>query len=401
MMKKQLIISGAIVFSLVIATAAIVLYGKGYRLWFDQGKPDLSGTGLLVATSNPDGAQVFINDHLTTATDSTINLAPGEYTVKIYKEGYFPWQKNITIQNEVVAKADALLFATAPKLESLTTIGVENPKMSPSMTNIAYTVASQSAKKNGIYVLDLTTHPLLTLQSASNQIIDDTYDTFSNSSFAWSPDGSSLIATVSASPNYQPSYLLSTTSFNDSPKDITTTLDSTLLTWEKDKEEKEKSQLGTLNAKLQDIVLQNFLIIAWSPDETKILYTASSSATIPAIINPPLIGADQKAEQRKLEIGSTYVYDIKEDKNYKILDASSQTKAALMLQWYPDSKHLVYTHEKKIDIMEYDGGNKTTVYAGPFVDGFVFPYPNDSKIVILTNLDNPFITPNLYTVGLK
>ena len=71
------------------------------------------------------------------------------------------------------------------------------------------------------------------------------------------------------------------------------------------------------------------------------------------------------------------------------------------LSWLPDSRHLIFVHDKKIDIMEYDGTNVTTVYAGPFVDSYVFPYSNASKIVILTNLGNPNITPNLYTLGLK
>ena len=69
--------------------------------------------------------------------------------------------------------------------------------------------------------------------------------------------------------------------------------------------------------------------------------------------------------------------------------------------FYPDSKHLVHVFDGKIDIMEYDAQNRTTVYAGPFVDGFVFPWPDATKLVILTNLGNPNITPNLYTIGLK
>jgi hypothetical protein len=69
--------------------------------------------------------------------------------------------------------------------------------------------------------------------------------------------------------------------------------------------------------------------------------------------------------------------------------------------WFPDSKHLIYNHSKKIDIMEYDAGNQTTIYAGPFVDSYVFPWSDGSRIVILTDLGNPNSAPNLYTVDLK
>ena len=122
-MKKQLLVPISILFFLLLGTVIVVLYGKGYRFNFEKGRPDFNGTGLLVATSVPDGAQVFINGHLTTATDNTINLAPGEYDVKIFKEGYFPWQKKITIKKEVVSKADALLFAWANALRTSIPVG--------------------------------------------------------------------------------------------------------------------------------------------------------------------------------------------------------------------------------------------------------------------------------------
>src|SRR5476651_1536609 len=126
-MRKQITISALILLFMLTATAIVVLYGRGYRFGFDKGSPNLSGTGLLVATSSPDGAQVFVNNHLTTATANTINLAPGTYDVKISKEGYLPWEKTLVVKNEVVTKADALLFPTAPKLESITNLGAQTP----------------------------------------------------------------------------------------------------------------------------------------------------------------------------------------------------------------------------------------------------------------------------------
>ncbi len=399
-MRKQIIVSALIILFLLLGTVIAVLYGKGYRFGFGTNEPILSGTGLLVATSSPDGAQVLINGHLTTATDNTINLAPGEYSVKIFKEGYFPWEKKITIKKEVVSKADALLFPTAPQLASITNIGITNPVIDPSETKIAYTVASQSAVKNGIYILDMSVRPILTLQNASSQIADDTINSFSVSNISWSPDSAQLLATISA-PAISTTYLLKTNGINQNPQDVTETLTSVTTNWQKLKAEKDKSLMDSLPKKLRPVVAANFNILEWSSDETKILYEASNSATIPLIINPPLIGTDSTAQVRDLKKGEVYVYDIKEDRNYKILDSLPSEKLPLPLKWYPDSKHLVYVHDQKIDMMEYDGGNQTTVYAGPFVDGYVFPWPDATKLVILTNLGNPKITPNLYTISLK
>ncbi|OGH07777.1 MAG: hypothetical protein A2W22_01005 [Candidatus Levybacteria bacterium RBG_16_35_11] len=397
---KKLIIPLIIIIFLVLGTTIAVLYGKGYRFGFTNGRPDVSGTGLLVVTSLPDGAQVFINGHLTTATDNTINLFPGTYSVKIAKEGYFPWEKKLVLKKEVVTKAEALLFPIAPKLESITTTGVSNPVLDPSLIKIAYTVSSQSApNKDGVYILDMSSRPILTLQGASTQIASDSINSFSNAKLAWSPDGSQLIATISALSS-EAIYLLDPRSFNQTPSDVTETM-TTLINpaWQKQQLEKDKAQLDGLQSKVKKLVSDNFKILSWSADETKILYTPIEDTSLPIIIDPRLVGTNSTPEERGIKKNSVYVYDIKEDRNYKILDSLTDSESPLI--WFPDSKHLVFVHNQKVDILEYDGANITTVYAGPFVDRYVFPWPDGSKIVILTNLGNPTITPNLYTISLK
>lgn len=391
-MKRGFFLPAAILSSLILITTAVVFYGRGYRLDLGGGRASLFGTGLLVATSKPNGAQVFVNGHLTTATDNTLNLTPEDYTIRIFKDGYFPWEKKLKVKKEVVTQASALLFPTAPKLESITNSGVRNPVLDPSKTRLAYAVASQSARRNGIYILDLTNRPILTLQGSSTQITDDTFDLFSNSLFSFSPDGKQLIATTSAST----SYILATSDFNSAPQDITATIDSVNLDWEKQKKDKEKARLDSLSKKLRGVVTSNFKVLEWSLDDSRILYEASPSAALPIIISPRLVGFDVTPEERAIEAGSTYVYDLKEDKNYKI-----SVKSPKDLHWFSDSEHLIYVADQKIEIMEYDGSNKTTIYAGPFADSFAFPWPDGSKIVILTNLGNPEINPNLYTISLK
>lgn len=401
-MRKQILFSIVIILLLVLGTATVIFFGNGYKINLDGNTSLVSGTGLLVATSSPDGAQVIINGHLTTATDNTINLAPGEYQVKIFKEGYFPWEKKIIVKKEVVSKADALLFPTAPQLASLTNIGILNPVIDPSGTKIAYTVASQSALKNGIYVLDMSIRPILTLQNASSQIANDTTDEFSQSQTAWSPNSSQLLATINSGFS-SATFLLDTNKLNSNPQDVTETLSSVDTTWNKLKSDKDKALINSLPKKMRSEVTTNFDVLEWSADETKILYSASVSATLPQIITPPLIGTDSTPDIRNIEKGKVYVYDLKEDRNYKILDEipKDAKRDNLPIKWYPDSKHLVYIHDKKIDMMDYDGANQITVYAGPFVDNYVFPWPDATKLVILTNLGNPSITPNLYTIGLK
>lgn len=406
-MRKELFMPIGIFLFLILATTAVVLYGKGYRINTSTQQPKILETGLLVATSEPDGAQVFINGNLTTATDDTINLSPKTYDVEIVKEGYFPWKKTIRIKKGVVSVTGALLFAKAPKLESTTEIGVYNPVIDPSKTKLAFNVASQSARRNGIYVLDMTTRPILTLRSAAAQIVDDTLDIFSQAKLEWSPDGQEILATMvsSQNPNFSITYLLKANSFNENPQNVTATLDSLMASFENETLATKNSQVETLNKKVKNLITQNFQIIEWSADKTKILYSASRSAELPIVIDPPLIGTESTPQERTIEENHIYVYDMKEDKNFKIWESSKldsqDSKVKLPLMWFPDSKHLIYIEDQKIGIMEHDGANKTTIYAGPFTDNYVFPWPDGSKLVVLTNLGNPDITPNLYTVGLK
>lgn len=382
---------------LVVGTIAVVLYGKGYNFSFGDGKIGIAGTGLLAATSLPDGAGIYINDHLTSATNNTINLAPGVYDIKIVKSGYFPWKKTIVIEKEVVSTVYALLLPAAPKLDNITNAGVSNPVIDPSRTKIAYTASSyEDPRKNGIYILDMSLRPILTLQSSSIQIANETIDNLSESSLLWSPDAKELIATVSAGRSAPTTYLLKT-SFNENPQDITETLPATQALWAKQEEQQNKSQLFGLKAKLQNIISENFKILSWSEDESKILYTATQSAELPLLINPPMIGTNSTPQERTIKKDLLYVYDIKEDRNYEI----GNSQGSKSLSWFPDSKHLIYVADKRIGIMDYDGLNRTTVYAGPFVDNYVFPWPDGSKILILTDLGNPSISPNLYTIGLK
>ena len=121
---------------------------------------------------------------------------------------------------------------------------------------------------------------------------------------------------------------------------------------------------------------------------------STASATIPHQLTIPLPGSNPTPESRNLEIGQRYVYDIEEDRNYKI--SSGDWK------WFSDSNHLICAQDKKIIIMDYDGTNPVVVYSGPMESEFVAAYPNSKYILILTNLGqtSPAI-PNLYAISLR
>lgn len=403
-MKRVIISSIIILFFIFLGTIIGIYYAKGYRVDTSNPKNFFQGTGLLVLTSNPDGARVIIDGKLTTATNNTINLQPGRYKVRIEKDGYFPWEKTIEIKKETVSTAATVLFPTAPRLESITTNGALDPVLDDTGSLIAYSVSSSSAAKNGIYVLNMSAPAILTLGGASSQVANNINQDFAKAVLQFSPDGTQLLASTSGQLTTS-TYLLSARSFNSTPQDVTSTLPQVLTEWDKQKILKNKKLIDSLPKKIRAVAREFFATPVISPEEDKILYTASKSAQIPILIQPRLPGTNSTPEKRNIEKGNTYVYDMKEDRNYLIAKhtdgATKQSFPTDNFLWHPDSSHLIFVKGSKVNIMEFDGGNVTTVYAGPFTNGYVFPWPDGSSIVILTNLNIPDAPNNLYRISLR
>jgi hypothetical protein len=185
-----------------------------------------------------------------------------------------------------------------------------------------------------------------------------------------------------------------------------------------------------------------------SPDKDKLLYTATATVTIPEGITPPVPARSTQPQERTLVPGSIYVYDREEDTNFKVgqergrgvlpdkhllaldlfnrqpltFEASPSAFQRLQatqsaqtvdrfnsyhtslytntFQWLPDSNHLVYSTENQIFVKEYDGTNETPVYFGPYSQNFVYPWPDGSKLLILTSFGSD-AQDNLYSIDLK
>ncbi len=401
------------------AAVAVIAYGRGYRI--DLKQNSLKPTGLISATSEPVGSQVFVDGNLKTATNNSFAIDPGFYTVRISKEGYISWEKKLRIQGEVVSRADAFLFPNNPSLSPLTTVGIEHPTLSPDGTKVAYTIPVnplEPNKKSGLWYYELSEGPLGRNRDPI-QLGADEFD-FSHSQIIWSPDATELLVQNTTATR------LYNVARPGTYTDATLTRQSLFAEWETERKSTEKQKLAAFKQPIIDIATGSARIISFSPDETKILYEATASATIPIVINPPLIGTNPTTEDRAIKPGKLYVYDSKEDKNYFLLDnkeitpsptptlkgtvvkptptlaAPANAVVSTPIHWFPTSKHLLLTLQGKIDVLEYDRTNWITIYSGPFADNFVAPWNNGSRIIILTNLNGDAQSlPNLYTVNLR
>ncbi len=416
-------------------------------------------------------AEVYINGKLTTATDNTLNLDPGQYQVEIKKDGYHPWNKNITIAAELVTPTNAQLFPTSPSLDPLTYTGAESVIPSGDGDHLAFTVASASASaKNGLYIQDLTGSPI-SLNKSARQIArtDGGYD-YTKATYTFSPNASELLVAFPSGAHL----LLDVTRFNDisALKDVTVRLSQILSEWELEIARAERTRLIELPDFFQSLATESGTLanLYFSPDGEKLLYQSLTEQDVPTGLAPPLPATSTQPETRHLTPGNWYVYDLKEDKNFLLAQSSvpspspsptpkakkpiasplpataTFTPVKLMLlsdlspipaelvssasafktlqkgvnlpqsialfnaqyspifvtsvQWYPDSSHLILTSASDIRVMEYDGTNQNTLYAGPFDSKIVYPWPDGSRLITRIQF-SPDTIPNLYTIKLK
>ena len=429
----RLLITILVIAFLIGGTTLAIKIAKGYRPNLKVKK--LQGTGLLASNSVPKGATVFINDKLTTATDDTQNLPPGEYKIRIAKDGYISWEKTLILESELVTQTNARLFPSVPDLKPLTFSGATNLTPSPDGQKIAFVVENATTgTKNGLYVIDLLDRPL-GFKSDPRQITRNSQKyNYREAELTWSPDSQELIATFD-----EDNLLLNASNFNDLTdiKDITARLPVILKEWHLELNKDYLERLHKLPDFMQQVATQSADLVFFSPDEEMLMYTATASAAIPENLIPPLPASSTQLENRNLEPGSIYVYHIEEDKNFLIsegfgtpgvqspvgseLRRSSEPSISLTalsrryspfktqtIQWFPDSRHLIKvledlpTQAGKIDIIEYDNTNHQTIYAGPFENAFAYPWPNGNRLIILASLNGGSnLPPNLYSINLK
>lgn len=373
----------------VFGTAAI-LYARGYRV--DRENLELTPSGLLVANSEPNGVQVFINGELKTATDNTINLPPETYDIVLKKDGYIPWEKRIVIEKEIVTQIDAFLPPVAPSLTALTFSGAVNPQISRDRSKIAYAIpaTADNAERSGLWVIDFTSLPL-GFNRDPRRITDGNLDSGSTK-WEWSPDGREILLTTNTGV-----YLLDANEFTPQSQrvNVATKLNQIELEWEDMEQKLLSSQIGRLHDEIEKIFIESAADIQFSPDGDKILYSAKNEASLPADIILQLPGASTQTQQRDIVEGNKYVYDIKEDRNFKISDPEQP------VYWIPNSLNLLMPKNDSIVIIDYDGTNARAVFPGNYNYPHAFPSSTLDRMLILTNFGAEESLSNLYWVSLR
>ena len=421
MTRKRIIIFITVLLGIILGAFLLIKIGQGYRPDFStkQFRP----TGLLIATSTPNQASIYIDGKIAKVkTPSNLNLAPGEYEIEIKKDGFTSWKKKILIEKELVAKTEAYLFPNFPSLNVMTSTGASSPVISPDGKKVVFAVANyESEEKNGLWVLNLSDRPL-GLGRDPLQILQSAPKgrQFEESKYQWSPDSEQILVTLNQDEVNEENFLVEADRLNPATEliDVTNQLLIIRNRWQDEQDIIKKAELAKLPEELIMIFEDNTQDISFSPDATKIMFTATASAVIPKELIPPLPGASNQPEAREITTGNIYVYDIKEDRNFFIMEAPVKPQAdevtpakqvqedqkqafSKTVSWFPTSKNIFIVQEDRLSMIEYDGTNFIDIYSGPFENSFAFPFPSGTRILILTSLNNENIPPNLYAVSVR
>ncbi len=399
---QRVIITGISLALIVGLTILGVKFLQGYRV--DINKKQLKLTGLLVVKTHPLAAQLFINGKLSGATDVSLSLPEGEYDLRLTEPGYQSWTKKVKIKNGLVTQVEATLWPLSPDLSKITYAGVLKPILSPNRNEIAYILPNSKAINDwqlqpGLYILSLSPKGILSRKKSRLIAKNSPGVDFSKvQRLIWSPDGTKIMAIFS-----NRVYLLSTNNIQDNLPllDISYQKESLLHLWSKQKRIQERALFEKIKAPLSEILAAKTKLIDIAPDDNLIFYQATASGQLKEVITPPLPDYGHLPEQRLLKKGSYYVYDIKEDKNYLVF-TKDHFKDKVNFLWMADSQHLLVVQPGKVSIVEYDGGNFTTVFTGKVDLDYVFPAPSGKDVIVWTSL-NPTQTDfyNLYNLSLR
>lgn len=374
--KKQFIFSSAMLFLLVLGSAITVFFAQGYRI--DFAKKELTGTGIIAISSIPSGALVYLNNIPTSATNTSIaGLSTSNYQIRLEKEGFTIYKKEVKAEKEYVTTLDALLVRSVPELKPLTYTQALKPLLSPDGQKIVF--SSTQNGTSGLWLLEFTERPFNMPQRPTLLLGDTKDEKFSEETLLWSPDSKSILVGQDL-PAQAGLFDLTT-------KTLSEKVDTKALktSWQADEKETSEKLLESFSQEIREKILSIKNPI-WSPDNTKVFYEKEGTIMVFDLTPKDL---------RKQEPEEFNTYQKPRDKFSKIF-------------WYPDSQHLLILEKESLEsesgaikIIEIDGENEMQIFTGTVISDYLFPYTNGSKIVILTTFNPENKQYNLYSINLR
>lgn len=189
----------------IILAYIVILYSQGYS--FDWRKKSLVVTGAFYFKSYPKEADIYINNEYQGKTNKFIKrLLPEEYSVKIFKPGYYEWQKALKVESKLVTEAkNILLIKKNPSVNQITNYNVKHLSFSNDKKKIIYLTDKATKEIDPTKQKVADPREIITYSKFALRLMDLTNNTDAQISFpripklsdlleiSWSPDDKRLL----------------------------------------------------------------------------------------------------------------------------------------------------------------------------------------------------------------
>ncbi|MBI2415026.1 PEGA domain-containing protein [candidate division WWE3 bacterium] len=372
--------------TLILVTLGIFLYTAGYRFTKDKVTQvvDIKQTGMISAKSFPEGANVYLNGELKTATNGVISgLQPGKYNLRIMKNGFVVWDKEVQVFPELATDITAVLVSQSPRLEPLTNTGAKEPTISPTLNKIAFFSGDGNAP--GVWVIPLNGDALSLFRSNPYVVLEDTPTKLYSrgKSLMWSPDEKELLVEVSPTDGF---YLVDLSNgksqFIQDPAKLKQE-------WATKLTQKRLDFIAKLDIPedLRQIATDNATI--WAPDEKKFLYTVKNADKIEYKVYNM---------EKPIPVG---------ERVESVVFVTNSDDKQPSISWYADSFHLILTEmdakeesRGMVSLVRIDGSNKVELFNNNIYSDRVYSSAAGDKIILLTSFKSEGQT-DLYTVSIR
>jgi len=388
-MNQKSYVKILILIILLGSTVLLYFFLSGWRPNFNfSNKIELSEikvkqTGMISAKSQPEGANVYLDGKLVTATNNTISgVDLGKHKLKITKNGYVTWEKEIEVFPELVTDITAMLISQTPRIEPLTNTGARKPTLSYSLEKLAY--FSKDPEAPGVWIVSFKDQGLsFFANSAKNAVKDTNFVKYSDGkNITWSPDEDELLIETGDSKFY----LVNLNTNNVAP---VSNPNETKDTWNKKIQKKRLDFISKIEIPEDRVKIASAEDTIWSPDNKKFIY--------------------KKLENNKYKY---FIYNMEtplpvgEKVETQVFETEVKAQQP-KITWYSDSFHIILveeyeekTHRGKISIVRIDGTNKVEIYNNNLFSNDVYTTVNGDKLVILTTFKSGDQT-DLYTLGIR
>jgi hypothetical protein len=367
MRNNPLVVFGILAILAAVAVG-VLLYASGFRLDFSGG--GFAKTGMILIKSVPDGAKVFLDDELSGATDSTIgSLKPDTYHLKIEKEGYLSWEKEVEVKEELVTNITVLLPPRSPSLTAITQTGVKLVTAAASGEKAAFLSGSK------LYLLSLNNPFSGFLRTRPQEIAIETKEfPFAKvTKIEFSPNENQILLTAGSKGNL----------FSTQTGAVATEVGSvaTLRTqWQSLVTAQRTEAVDNLG--IPDEFKDHALALAsvWSPDERKFLYEKSEGG------------------KRQFWVANfTDPLPVGEETNRKILETEDKN---LKIFWLANSRNFIVVEGSTVSILDLDGSNKREIFTGTLAEKIALSSTDLAQVIILTSISSK-APANLYGISLR